>query len=163
MENSPASGNTNRTTHIVSDVIAYALLGGFWVYTFYQYSTLPETIPTHYNLKGIPDDFGDKSMIFLLPALGTIMFAAFTLILFYYQRKSLPGQSSSTTRTDDIRQILPLFRTFRTLILLTFMYLTMATVLVARGQSQKLNIQILLIFSVLLLIPVFRLFLKQKP
>ena len=38
-------------------------------YAFYLYPSLPNTIPTHFNLEGEADAWGDKETIYLLPAI----------------------------------------------------------------------------------------------
>jgi uncharacterized membrane protein len=38
-------------------------------YAFYVYPSLPNTIPTHFNLEGAADAWGDKETIYLLPAI----------------------------------------------------------------------------------------------
>ena len=40
--------------------------------------TLPETIPTHYNALGQVDNYGSKTLLFLLPAIASIIFVGIT-------------------------------------------------------------------------------------
>ena len=53
-----------------------------FAYAFYLYPSLPETIPTHFNLEGKADAWGNKSSVFLPAAiLGlTSLFCYFLLI-----------------------------------------------------------------------------------
>lgn len=51
-------------------LLAYLFL---WVVTLYIYSKLPETIPTHFDMTGKPDTWGDKSSFFTLPLFATIL------------------------------------------------------------------------------------------
>ena len=53
-----------------------------FAYAFYLFPTLPETIPTHFNLEGKADAWGNKSSVFLPAAiLGlTSLFCYFLLI-----------------------------------------------------------------------------------
>lgn len=41
-------------------LIAYALFTIPWLYLIFIYSSLPETIPTHFDSKGLPNDYGNK-------------------------------------------------------------------------------------------------------
>lgn len=43
------------------------LIIGSIVYAAISYGNLPEKIPTHFNLKGEADDWGNKGTIFLMP------------------------------------------------------------------------------------------------
>ncbi len=38
----------------------------------FVYLKSPDIIPSHFNVSGKPDDFSDKSMIFILPFIGLI-------------------------------------------------------------------------------------------
>ena len=49
------------------------------ILAFYFY--LPNTIPVHFDLKGEPDGFGDKSGIWLLPIINLALFYGLTLLI----------------------------------------------------------------------------------
>ena len=42
---------------------------------------LPETIPTHFNIKGIADGYGNKNDIWMLPLLNLITYLGLTLLI----------------------------------------------------------------------------------
>lgn len=52
--------------------IAMILL--LWIVTILAYINLPEIIPIHFNGSGVPDNFGTKIHIIILPVLGTVLF-----------------------------------------------------------------------------------------
>jgi uncharacterized membrane protein len=85
--------------------IALALIAASAAASAYAYSGLPETIPTHWNLKGQVDGYGPKSLsTFLMPAAMLGM-----LVLFWF----LPALSPKNFEVD----------TFRT----TYLYITVLT------------------------------------
>ena len=50
-------------------------------YAFYLYPSLPNTIPTHFNLEGKADGWGSKDSIFLLPSiLGFVSLMSYLLL-----------------------------------------------------------------------------------
>ena len=49
-------------------------LAGLWLLVIYGYQTLPETIPTHFNLKGEVDGYGPIWMLNFMPILCSVMF-----------------------------------------------------------------------------------------
>jgi uncharacterized membrane protein len=55
------------------EIFGWLILFVFWTATLLGYSNFPEKIPTHYNLTGQPDSFGDNTSIFILPVLSTII------------------------------------------------------------------------------------------
>jgi len=58
------------------------LILGWWV-ALSSYPRLPETIPVHFGFKGQADGWGGRWMIFLLPAVATLIF---TLDLWIFTR-----------------------------------------------------------------------------
>ena len=50
----------------VSFIVALALI-------LFNWSTIPNEVPTHYNVKGEPDKWGDKWFIFFPPLFGLVM------------------------------------------------------------------------------------------
>ncbi|MFH1639699.1 MAG: DUF1648 domain-containing protein [Chloroflexota bacterium] len=47
--------------------------------TFASYPGLPDTIPMHFNSRGIPDGWGSRGSIFLFPALGFFLYVLLTI------------------------------------------------------------------------------------
>jgi len=49
-----------------------------------NYATLPDTIPTHFNERGIADDWGSKSAIFFLLGLNALIYILFTTLNIWF-------------------------------------------------------------------------------
>jgi len=62
-------------------LLALVILAVPFAYAAYIYPTLPQTIPTHFNIKGEADGFGERSTIFLGPGIlsGVGLFTFFLL------------------------------------------------------------------------------------
>jgi len=60
------------------------------IYPILTYSDLPETIPTHFNLQGEVDDWGERSTILMLPVFASITYIGMTLIQRYPQAMNYP-------------------------------------------------------------------------
>jgi uncharacterized membrane protein len=62
-------------------LIALVLLAIPFAYAAYIYPSLPQTIPTHFNMKGEADGFGERSTLFLGPGIlsGVGLFTFFLL------------------------------------------------------------------------------------
>lgn len=58
----------------------WAILAILWVFVLFNYSALPDTIPTHFNASGKPDGFDKKISILLIPAIATIFYVGLTLL-----------------------------------------------------------------------------------
>lgn len=61
---------------------AIAILGiiSLCVLAVVSYSSLPDRIPTHFNIKGQADDWGSKASIFLLPGISILLFTGITIL-----------------------------------------------------------------------------------
>ena len=49
-----------------------------------NYTTLPDTIPTHFNAEDIADDWGSKTTIFLILCIVTLIYVLFTVLNFWF-------------------------------------------------------------------------------
>ena len=82
------------------DALSIILLTGLWVYCFMAYSGMPETVPTHFDLKGNVDGFGSRLSVFLMPAIATILFVGMYVLnryphIFNYPVKLTPENAAS--------------------------------------------------------------------
>ena len=75
-------------------VLFYVLLliGIPFIYAAYLYPSLPEIIPTHFNIKGEADGFGGKDSIYLGPSIMGIA-SLFTYFFLTYIKKIDPKRS----------------------------------------------------------------------
>src|SRR5690606_34233705 len=80
MSNRPKIKVPLEPIDIVVEVISMTILVLMTIYTIIEYKNLPESIPTHFNAKGVADDFSDKSMIWGLPILGVVMYVGLFII-----------------------------------------------------------------------------------
>jgi uncharacterized membrane protein len=55
---------------------AFVILILMWAYVIARYPGLPEIFPTHFDSSGHPDRFGTKGVLWVLPVIATLMFAA---------------------------------------------------------------------------------------
>jgi len=54
-------------------ILALLLIAAPFVYAVYVYPSLPDTIPTHFNIKGEADAYGGKDSIFLGPGIMALV------------------------------------------------------------------------------------------
>lgn len=67
----------------IIELVSITLLVIMWTYTIIEYSNLPDTIPAHFNSKGVPDDYSGKIMVWLLPGLATVMYVGMLILTKY--------------------------------------------------------------------------------
>lgn len=66
-----------------------------WTYSFIYYPLLPDTIATHFDFSGKPNDFGSKNTIWILPGISTIQ-----IIIFFFLGKR-PDKFNYITKIDE--------------------------------------------------------------
>ena len=67
-------------TDKIFEIIGWSALVASWGMIIICYPKLPDIIPTHYNLIGHVDGFGEKDSILILPVIATIFFIGMTLL-----------------------------------------------------------------------------------
>jgi uncharacterized membrane protein len=60
------------------EFIALFFLVFMWLLTIYVFYRLPAVIPTHFDALGRVNDYGNKTMLLVLPILGTIVYFGLT-------------------------------------------------------------------------------------
>ena len=72
----PALTHSDRAIEKISLI----LLTFLWAFTIFSFLKLPEIIPIHFDARGRPDNYGNKWTLFLLPVIGTIVYAGITYL-----------------------------------------------------------------------------------
>ena len=80
MEERPKIKLELTTPDKIFEIVGWVLIALVWVLTISNYSTLPETIPIHYNGVGQVDGFGGKAAILTLPIIATFLFIVLTVL-----------------------------------------------------------------------------------
>jgi len=104
---------------------ATAILGiiSLCVLAVVSYSSLPDNIPTHFNVKGQADDWGNKASIFILPGIGLLLFTGITIIskfphIFNYTVK-VTGENALRLYTKSVR----VMRILKALVVMLFLFI----------------------------------------
>lgn len=133
------------------DAAAILFASSALLLAFYYYSSLPEQVPSHFNIKGEVDGYGSKKFIFLLPglaiamALGIIYLAGFPN-KFNYLKKITPENAAY-----EYRRARFMIRVLNVFTSLLFFVLTWEIIETAGSEASKMNG---LTFAVLFALPV---------
>ena len=124
-----------------------------WVLTFYIFFKSPTTIPTHFNVSGQADDFGNKLTLLILPILATVIYFGLTQLnkyphIFNYMTK-ITADNAQKQYTIATR----LLRFLKLAILLIFSLIILFTYLTTIGVTNGLGFWFLPVTVGLLLIP----------
>jgi len=66
------------------EIISLILLAFAFYIVLSNYAILPDTIPTHFDAQGIPDDWGSKNTIFLFPSLNAFIYLGCTFLNIWF-------------------------------------------------------------------------------
>lgn len=139
----------------ILDYISWAILIALFLLPVYYYNDLPDQIPSHFNAKGIPDDYNAKSLIWVLPILGT---GVFLLLHFLSTAKNLKVNTPRqlTPRQEEQQQLVgrKMLHALKLVIPAAFLYILYHTIQTALGHTTGLGpyflyIFVLIIFSII--------------
>ncbi len=68
------------STDKLVEALGWLILLALWGWTITHYSSLPETIPTHFNAAGEADGFGSKVSLIALPVIASVLFIGLTIL-----------------------------------------------------------------------------------
>lgn len=91
-----------------------------WIITITVFSKLPEIIPTHFDLSGKPNVHGSKSVLFLLPTIGSLVFIGLTVLNFYPHHFNLPVQITEENAERQYQKATRLIRLLKIIIAFLF-------------------------------------------
>ncbi len=70
--------------------LSWVILFSLWVLPLMYIARLPDAIPIHFALSGHADKFGSKYMIFIMPAIATLVFMLLYIIARYPESLNYP-------------------------------------------------------------------------
>jgi len=136
------------------------LLAGLVVYRFPR---LPDTVPTHFGADGLPDAFGSKYQLWILPAVGIVLFTGLSILARFPHVFNYPGKITPENAAEKYRMAAQLIRVLNVFLVFVFVYITFTAIRTAQGKQEGLG-NFFIIFFVLLIsfIMVFYLYQLMK-
>lgn len=135
------------------EYIGWVILSATWIYTLIQFTSLPETIPIHFNGAGEPDNFGNKESILALPAISTAIFIGFTHLNRFPHIFNYTEKITAENARFHYTQATKLMRYLKLAIVFIFSYMIYQTIQTAKGEADGLGGWFLPFVLVLLLAP----------
>lgn len=128
------------------DFIAFAFLVALVAIPAINYNSLPDSIPTHFNAAGQPDDWGGRGTLWLLPATGLFFFILMTIVEQFPQIYNYPVEITEENAERQYRNAVRLIRVLKTVILMIFSFLSFKTIQTATGSASGLGKAFLPVF-----------------
>ncbi|HET8809044.1 MAG TPA: DUF1648 domain-containing protein [Flavobacteriaceae bacterium] len=121
------------------EIVAWASLIFLWFWTFWNYTNLPETIPTHFNASGEPDAYGSKNTIFTLPIIASLLFLLLSVISRFPYKYNYPIKITSENATAQYANTARMMRVLKLSIMLVFLLINILTIRTATGEAEGLG------------------------
>jgi len=115
----------------VLEILAAASLLLIIILPFKYYEQLPNIIPSHFNILGIADSFSSKATIFLLPAIGLILYVSLHILNRYPHKFNYLKDIKPKNAYQQYRYTTKLIRMINTIMILAFTFITYAIILTA--------------------------------
>lgn len=124
---------------IALDVITLFILLASVVYMVTSFSALPQQIPTHFNGAGEADGFGSKNLLFILPAIGLLLFFGLTFMRKSPHSFNYPVAITEENAAQKYRLAITMVNVLKYVTTLLFAYLLWNSVRVGLGLSEGLG------------------------
>lgn len=144
----------------------WVILAVVWGFVSYSYSSMPDTIPTHFNASGRPDGFGSKISIFLLPAIATVFYVGLTILNKYPHFFNYPREVTSENAMVLYRRATALIRYLKLGLVLLFGFITYKTIRISSGSEKDIGswvLPVVLLLSLSFIVYTIRAFTKNVP
>jgi uncharacterized membrane protein len=126
---------TDRLVH-AAGVVGLALLIGLPIFAW---SGLPDEIPIHFGISGDPDSWGSREAIWLLPAVGLVMWAAMAVLTRFPHAYNYPWVITRENAEDLYRLSRSMVIWLNAGITLLFAYIQWGTLRAATGDVDGLG------------------------
>ena len=135
------------------DLLGWIILLALWALTITHYSTLPDTIPTHFNGAGEADGFGSKASIIGLPVIATLLFILLTILNRYPHIFNYPSPVTQDNALRLYTLATRMLRYLKLVLLVVFGGIGFMTVQHATGKAAGLGVWFLPLTLVLTFLP----------
>jgi uncharacterized membrane protein len=127
----------------IAILLAVLIIVHFW-------AVLPDRIPTHFGFSGQPDAWGDKVMIWLLPAVAAIIFVVFAVVSRYPHAFNYPVRITDENAQRQYLLAKSLLVWLKAEICWLFAFIVRQQIIVALGNAQRFSMEFILGMTVLM-------------
>lgn len=135
------------------EILGWMAILAIWILTITNYTTLPDTIPIHYNGAGQADGFGGKGNILTLPLIATALFIGLTILNRFPHVFNYP---TPITEDNSLRQYTlatRMIRYLKLIVVVIFGLIVLQTIRNVNGQISGLGVWFLPLILGLIFIP----------
>ncbi len=120
----------------------------------FYFSDLPALIPKHFNIAGIPDSFGTKNIIIILPIISIFFYIGLTLLRRFPHIFNYPSEITEENAISQYSIAAKMLRFLLLILISAFAYITFATIQTALHNSKGLGYFFIPVFVSLLILTI---------
>ena len=128
----------NQTDKIL-EIVGWISVVGIWALPLINYSILPEIIPIHFNGAGKANGFGNKTHIFILPIISTLLFIGLTILNKNPHVFNYPSQITKENAVHQYTNATRMMRVLKLVIVLLFGLIIFKTIENVNGNADGLG------------------------
>ena len=150
-----------KQTDKILEIVGWVSVFGIWALTLTNYSILPEIIPIHFNGVGKADGFGNKTHIFVLPIISTLLFIGLTTLNKHPHIFNYPSQITKENAVDQYTNATRMMRVLKLVIVLLFGLIVFKTIQNVNGHAGGLGTWFLPLTMGMIFIPILYFLIKS--
>lgn len=143
------------------EVLAVLVLIFIWGIAIYIYPQFPDLIPTHFKTNGEADGYGNKNSLWLLPAIGTLMFVGFTVLSRFPHIYNYPIEITKQNAESQYKNGVMLMRLLKLAVMLIFAFNLYQTQMLIQESSTNIGKWTLTISLGLVMLPIIYFLVKS--
>ena len=128
-----------KQTDKILEVVGWVSVFGIWALPLINYFDLPEIIPIHFNGAGKADRFGNKTHIFILPIISTLLFIGLTTLNKHPHIFNYPSQITKENAVDQYTNATRMMRVLKLVIVLLFGLIVFRKIQIVNGHADGLG------------------------
>ena len=150
-----------KQTDKVLEVIGWVSVVSIWALTLTNYSILPEIIPIHFNGAGKADGFGNKTHIFVLPIISTLLFIGLTTLNKHPHMFNYPSQITKENAVHQYTNATRMMRVLKLVIVVLFGLIVFRKIQIVNGHADGLGTWFLPLTMGMIFIPMLYFLIKS--
>ena len=128
----------NQTDKIL-EIDGWISVVGIWALPLINYFDLPEIIPIHFNGAGKANGFGNKTHIFVLPIISTLLFIGLTILNKHPHIFNYPSQITKENAVHQYTNATRMMRVLKLVIVLLFGLIVFRKIQIINGHADGLG------------------------
>lgn len=153
MKNRPRIRLKLTTIDKLFEIAGWIALLLMWSLFVSQYAKLPNTIPIHFNAAGIADGFGNKTTLFMLPVIASVLFIGMTLLNQFPHIFNYPVKITEENAFWHYTKATQMIRYLKFIIVAVFGFLMFKTIQTATDKSDGLGSWFTITMLILIFVP----------